>query len=298
MSKALFHFTKAAEHLSISKAAKELGISQPAISKSIRSLEKQLNITLISRLSRGISLTPAGEIVYLRAQKIEFEWQAISRDIRSLADEENYLRVGAGPAWQKPVTSILPEFMRRHPTTNLNIRSAPISQLIQPLLNDEIDLALGGENDQELLKNNGLSFTPIVDCHLCVIASKKHPLNSEEIHEVRALSNYSWVAFQSSSEILNHVNSLLEREGGRRVRYILETEFLDMALEVVKRSNALLCISNQLFEQVKDYDLVALNLSESIWQYHLGVWAKPTQVRNPQVNDFLEMLTRKISYRI
>ncbi|GAA0825399.1 LysR family transcriptional regulator [Marinomonas arenicola] len=295
MNKMLIHFTKAADLMSISQASIKLGISQPALSKSIRALEKKLDVTLIERHPRGIRLTPEGEIVYMRAQKIEFEMQAIERDIHTLQHNQQTLNIGAGPAWQKPITSILPEFLRRFPNVNVCIQAAPISQLITPLIEDNLDLAFGGENGQELLKNNGLAFTPMMDSHLRVIARKEHPLNINRVHQISALSHFPWIAFQASSEILNHVNNLLEREGGTRVRYILETEFLEMALEMVKNTDALLCISDQLFKQMDTDGLVSLNLSEPIWHFHLGAWAKPKETRSLLVNEFLNLLNNNLN---
>ena len=58
----IFHIV--AQKGNISQAARELYISQPAISKSIRRLEKNLNTTLFKRSSRGVSLTTEGELLY------------------------------------------------------------------------------------------------------------------------------------------------------------------------------------------------------------------------------------------
>ena len=295
MNKMLIHFTKAADLLSISKASTKLGISQPALSKSIRTLEKKLGVTLIKRHPRGIRLTPEGEIVYMRAQKIEFEMQAIERDIHTLQNDQQTLKIGAGPAWQKPITAILPDFLQRFPNVNLSIQSAPISQLITPLIEDTLDVAFGGENGQELLKNNGLAFTPIIDSQLCVIARKDHPLHINKAHNISILSHFPWIAFQASSEILSHVNNLLEREGGTRVRYILETEFLEMALETVKKTDALLCISDQLFKQMDTDCFAPVHLSEPIWHFHLGVWSKPKETRSLLVNEFLALLNNHLN---
>ena len=59
----------------ISKAAEQLFISQPAISKSIRKLEQSLDVTLFSRNSRGVQLTEEGEILYTYVQKAFFSLQ-------------------------------------------------------------------------------------------------------------------------------------------------------------------------------------------------------------------------------
>ena len=63
----------------ISKAAKELYISQPAISKSIQKLEENIGIKLFDRSSRGVSLTPEGELLYAHV-KSAFETLAIGED--------------------------------------------------------------------------------------------------------------------------------------------------------------------------------------------------------------------------
>lgn len=70
----------------ISKAAEQLFISQPAISKSIRKLEQSLDVTLFSRNSRGVQLTEEGEILYTYVQKAFFSLQTGESRIKKITN--------------------------------------------------------------------------------------------------------------------------------------------------------------------------------------------------------------------
>lgn len=73
MDKILRQFIEVADNQSINKAAKNLGISQPALSRNMQRLEENFGKPLIYRTSSGIELTEYGQILYRRAQVMELD---------------------------------------------------------------------------------------------------------------------------------------------------------------------------------------------------------------------------------
>lgn len=70
----LKHFLALAEHLNISKAAKELGLAQPQLTKSLQSLEHELGVFLFERTNRGLVMTNQGKDFYSKAQQLKASW--------------------------------------------------------------------------------------------------------------------------------------------------------------------------------------------------------------------------------
>ena len=108
-------FYVVAEKGNISKAAKELYISQPAISKSIQKLEDNLGVRLFDRSSRGVTLTPEGELLYTHV-KSAFETLTVGEDRlrRSIALGIGNLSIGASSTLCKYVLlPYLKEFIKQ-----------------------------------------------------------------------------------------------------------------------------------------------------------------------------------------
>ena len=121
----------------ISGAARELYISQPAISKAISKLEQNLNTTLFLRSSRGVKLTEAGEILY---RQVESAFAAISQGeeqlmrIRKLG--MGHLSIGASTTLCKYVLlPILQPFVKQHPHIQISISCQPSNETITALEN-------------------------------------------------------------------------------------------------------------------------------------------------------------------
>ena len=294
MEKLLLHFKEAAIHASISQASIQLGVSQPAISKSIKLLEARYKTSLFERKARGVELTSAGKILLERVQRIENEFVAITQEIKALNQQKTTLRIGAGSAWEGPICAFLPEFYLKYPQVRIEVQSNTIYQLIPALLNDEIELAFGGEDGASLVKNNELSFTPMMKSRMCIMANKNHPLAQGQVCDLETLTQYPWVAFQYSKVMLDHLNKQLDLERIHPVNFILQTDFLQMALTMVKHSDALMCISNRQLNQYNQSDITEVRIKEPIWHYHLGVWSKSPKYRSQVALDFIEEVLKNV----
>ncbi|GAA3882204.1 LysR family transcriptional regulator [Saccharothrix violaceirubra] len=120
-TRVLRYFVAVAEHLSFTRAAELLFVSQPALSRQIRQLEADLKITLFERTSREVRLTSAGAALLPPARALIADWQAAQRTARSVAAmESRVLRVGfeatgAGPLTTRARTT----FAARHPDVTI-----------------------------------------------------------------------------------------------------------------------------------------------------------------------------------
>lgn len=294
MEKTYYYFQKIAETGSLSQASEEIGVTQPALSKSIRLLEKKYGASFFTRNARGVELTEAGKALYDRVLRIEHELLGIKQDIATLNADDSVLRVGAGPAWEMPINNILPRFLLKYPNVSIEISSNTISQLIPKVVNGELDLALGGEDGRLQLRYNELSFIPLMDARVSIITANNHPLLQEKTR-LSSLSHYPWVAYQQSSEMLHHINELLSRESINPIKFVLQTEFLQHALTMVQKSDALCCISSTLYRSLPaDCDIQEIELADPIWSYHLGIWTKPSAQRGFYEKAFIEELKKEI----
>jgi DNA-binding transcriptional LysR family regulator len=105
-SRLLRHFLGVVEKRNITAAAEALHISQPALTRSIRQLEKTIGVPLFERLPTGVALTKQGEVLARRVKLMELEYRHALSEISALEQGvAGMLSIGAGPMW---VSTILP----------------------------------------------------------------------------------------------------------------------------------------------------------------------------------------------
>ncbi|WP_194725824.1 LysR family transcriptional regulator [Noviherbaspirillum malthae] len=94
----LQHLVALAEELSFARAAERVHLSQPALTRSIQALERDLGLTLLDRVARRVTLTAAGKQVLERSRRVLFEARCLKRDVDMIKSHElGEVRFGVGP---------------------------------------------------------------------------------------------------------------------------------------------------------------------------------------------------------
>lgn len=116
-------FVRAAESGSFSRAARDLNLTQPTVTKHVAALEKQLGARLLNRNTRGLSLTEAGALYYDKCKEIleKIEEADGSVNIRH-GQVQGTLRLGTSVAFgRRVVTPLVLDFMKRHPQLRIDL---------------------------------------------------------------------------------------------------------------------------------------------------------------------------------
>src|SRR3954471_23848850 len=92
------YFGVIADHRNMRRAAEALGLTPPALSKSLRRLETAMEAKLVQRTGRGVELTPFGAALAVQARKLRLTLADITREAADLnGGRTGHLRIGAGP---------------------------------------------------------------------------------------------------------------------------------------------------------------------------------------------------------
>lgn len=126
-------FYYVAKNESITGGANELMISQPAVSKSIKLLEGQLNTILFNRKNNGVSLTNAGETIYYKIKKAMELITSAEEDIKNLNNmETGNINIGAGNTIiAKYLMPYINEFHKKYPKINIKVNTLVTSELLK-----------------------------------------------------------------------------------------------------------------------------------------------------------------------
>lgn len=164
-------FLSVAEHLSFTKAANDLNISQPAVSMHIKELEEHYKTNLFDRKSNKIYLNEAGEKVYNALKIIDLQYRNLDFEISELQNAvSGEFKIGASSTIsQYIIPKVIASFHKRYPNIQIFLRNGNSFEMEQSLLNNQIDIALV----ENLSSQSGIKYKDFLEDELIVITGKK-----------------------------------------------------------------------------------------------------------------------------
>lgn len=204
-------FTAVAETGGFSRAAVTLRLSQPAVSKSVRELERELGLALFDRSGRAARLTDAGALLLGRAKELFGVERIAEAELRSLRGlERGVLRVGASTT---VATYFLPPLLARfhalYPRVVLRVVSANTRSIARRLLEGRLDIAIV-EGPVEHVR---ISAAPWLQDELVVIAPATHRLVRKRRVRVADLEGESFILREPGSGTRDVAEAALAAHG-------------------------------------------------------------------------------------
>jgi len=198
-------FYTVAKRLSFTKAAVELYVTQPAVTKHVQELEHQFGTALFDRRGNQISLTNAGNLLLRHAETIMATYRQLEFDMNALKGEPaGTLRVGASSTVaQYVIPSVLARFHEHSADVSVSLLSGNTEQVEQQLLNNDIDLGLV----EGRTHHSDIRYTPFVKDELVLVCHADHPLaNRDELtlDELRATPMLLRERGSGSLEVIEH----------------------------------------------------------------------------------------------
>ena len=172
-SRQLRAFLMLARMGSFTKAAKELHLTQSAVSHAMKALEEDVGCRLLDRVGKKVLLTQAGEQFFQRVDKIFGEMILARAELDQLGEwGRGRLRVGASAAaCQYILPSVLREFQKEFPKCRLSIEPGDTKEIVESLRANTIDVAVTLEPERE----PDFTFSPLFTDELMFLVNPKHP---------------------------------------------------------------------------------------------------------------------------
>lgn len=208
-------FEAVARHLSYTRAADVLHLSQPAVSMQVRQLEDAVGLELFEKLGKRIQLTEAGRELYHYSQAISQQLQELEEVLESLKGlNQGRLKVAVASTVNYFAPRLLAAFHRRYPGIAPHLDVTNREALVRMLEANEADLVLMGQPPEAL----DLEFEPFMDNPLVVVAPPGHPLVGEP-----------WISLVRIAQEV-----FVMREPGSGTRQALERFFADQGLVLLR----------------------------------------------------------------
>lgn len=225
----------------ISKAAKELYISQPAISKSIQKLEESVNVRLFERSSRGVTLTPEGELLYSHV-KSAFETLSLGEDKlrRSIELGVGHLTIGASSTLCKYILlPYLKEFIKQYPHINISIACHSTNQTLALLEDGKLDVGLIGKPEN----SKNIDFYCLKEIEDIFVTTKDYLRNLKlrGIAKEQIIQNATLLLLDKENMTRQYIDDYFQ-DNHIVIQDTIEVSNLDLLIEMSKISLGVGCV--------------------------------------------------------
>ena len=198
-------FIAVAEHASFRRASEELRLSQPALSTHVRDLETELGVALLSRTTRSVRLTAAGEQFLIRTKRVVSELQSVVLDLKDQAAlKRGRVTIACLPTIaSSSLPAVLATFARQHPAVSVEVLDEVADAVYQRVSSRQADLGIGPAPPRK----QGLEFTPMVDDHFLAVFPSDHVLARRKTVKLAELTEHPFLTLASHTNVRN----ILER---------------------------------------------------------------------------------------
>jgi aminoethylphosphonate catabolism LysR family transcriptional regulator len=248
-------FHNVAVHGGFSRAAKALGLTQPAISDQVRKLESEYDIRLFDRQKKQIRLTESGkQLLDITNRLFEIENQAMEFLSETQSLRTGTLKIVADSAHH--ILHLLAQFRHAHPAISVSISTGNSASVTGRLQSYEADIGVVGNipNNREF-EVVALSSSPII-----AFVSRNNPLAKDEPLSLRELCQHPLVLREEGSR----TRALLEAELARtaiKIKGAIEAEGREAVQEIVAADGGIGFVSEAEFGN--DYRLVKLDIADA-----------------------------------
>jgi DNA-binding transcriptional LysR family regulator len=269
----------------ITEAADRMGITQPALSRRIQTLEEYLGVILLERGRKGARLTSVGKLVEASARDLVARFEHLRAEVAAQTGlEGGTIRLGGGAT---AVSFVLPpaiaSFQAAHPGIRFEVKEAGSREIEADVVAGVLELGLVTLPVQ----STGLIGELLVEDEVVLVCPREHPLaNVKEVH-ANALAGYALVGFERGSAIRHIIDAAL-REAQIEMNVVMELRSIPAILRMVVTTGNLAFVSRMGVDPaagVTAVDVHGLNIRRE-----LGVVARRGAVLSPSASAFAACL--------
>lgn len=282
-------FYYVAKNGNITQASKELMISQPAVSKAIKVLERDLNTVLFNRNSDGVTLTNAGELLYDKIKQSMELIVSAEEDLTSLNNmEQGSINIGAGNTiMQRYLMPYIKEFHKLYPNINVKVHTLVTGELIKKAQIGLVDIVFTHlpnniiPDDFEVIK--------IKKLHDILVTNKDSIYANKTIHK-KDLENLPLILLPFSASNRKNFDKFCSQNN------IIINPLMEIGNDLIVEECALsglgvgLVVKEYVQDKLDNGELVELNTAFKIEEKDLACLIETSRKSNKIIRKFLELL--------
>ncbi len=282
----LKYFEAVARHSHVTRAAAELHIAQPALSKQVSQLEQELGVALFDRVGRNVRLTEAGEALlpHVRAVLAQIE-SARAEMSERVGLRRGRARIGTPPSVG---TQLLPKalaaFNKRYPGIELRLCEAGIQTLLELLESGMADLAIATLP----VEDQALTVVPLFTESIVVAVSKEHRFANRTTVTLSELSEDAWVLSPNNYELRDATLNACQK-AGFKPRVVLDGGEMDTLLRLVEAGVGIALVPSLVLQNTS-HRITGLQVNDCNLERSLGLVWRGDRVASPAARALREFL--------
>ena len=285
----LEYFAVVAEHGNLGRAAESLDLSQPALIKSLRRLDKWAKMKVVKRTPKGVELTAVGTALLPHAQRLHLSLDDIEQEVADLrSGQAGYLRAGADVfSADHLMPAACAAFLKQAPKTPAKIVIGPIDMLLSALHKGELDLivaAIPAFSQEDVVQE-------LFEQEFAVYASAGHRLAKLKRVGIDDLVPEKWVVPVHDALSWQWVLRVFANHDLPAPITGLETTSILIKLETVASTNLLGFTGTHVLTQAAArLALTDLRVKELAWSVRIGIRYRKAAYVSPAARRFIEVL--------
>jgi len=291
----LHHFVTVVEKGSLGRAAKELNISEPALSKSIRRLEERLDVKLLDRGSRGMTPTSFGDTLMTHARFIRSQFDHALSEIDELRGvSKGIIRIGARPSFG---AVILPKVVARvqqdRPGVRVLVREGMMSNMISEVIHGDLDFIVVTLSEESPDPN--LIQEPLIASPVGLFVRNGHPLVGKEMIGAHQISDYPWILPLGSDPVRQQLEQMLKESGIESFHVAAESDSVLFIMSYLQNTDAIGFFPGSMIDQFYEKSRFArLNVKGMEWQRELGIVRRNHVSLSPAAQFLVQELKKEL----
>ncbi len=287
----LKYFSKVAETLNFSEAARVLCVTQSTLSQQIKQLETELKTQLLTRSSHKVSLTEAGEMILPHVRQVIHESESCFERINDLNDlSEGSLSIGVTYSFSPILTETLLSFMKLYPKIRLNIFYKPMNELMGLLKDRTVDFVLAFKPRQHI---DGVESHILFQNCLSVIVGNHHPLAAKKTITIPELGHYDLALPSKGLQARNAFDSVISPHDCLRVR--IELNEVNILLKLIRQSMLVTVLAEATIHNETGVKAIPLDIPDN--EMAGCVHTLKETYRKKSMQEFLRMLGESIAVK-
>lgn len=288
--KDITYFLEVVKEGNFTRAANNLYISQPALSKNIKNLEKEVNAQLIERNSKSFRLTYEGEIFYRNAKK---SIDVIQEELNKLQDTftscNRVINLGLPPVIGSVYfTSVIASFKNENPAIDVRIIEEGSNKIKSSVEEEHIDLGvviLPVENSNLITKS-------ISNGKVMLVVSKDHRLANLDNVNLSELKDEKFITFNEKFMMYNKTIEAC-KIAGFEPNIILKTSQWDYIMEMVSLNQGVSIMPEPIVRRFKREDFKLISVENPNISWNVGFILKKDKHISKYLKSFIEFTIEK-----
>jgi len=295
LNRELDYFLTICETRNLARAAEALGVSQPALTRSLQRLEARFAARLFVRAPRGVELTPIGAALRVRVEKARMTLNDAEKEVGQLAAGKiGKLRVGAGHLWARLVSrALFPRFIVERPAAQVQFHVGFNPELFALVDAGHLDLAVCGHYD---VPPPSLVFRDLFTAETAAVVRNGHPLAAMRRPTIRDLAKFRGAGPGASVRLRQIAEERLTKLGLNQQPLAMETNSWDAILYAVATTDLYsLAPVHEVLGHSEASKLVFLDIPELNIRLSTGVVTRADAYLSPLASRAIELIELRIA---